>query len=178
MQQQQVQVIVEQVNTEIQEQNRARFEQMRTAFQARGGPGGPGGFPGAPGGGGRTGRNGNEAQTQAKTKAVPAGNEEEPDRPAGPGQDSNGRQRPQFDRDAFATEMQKAGEEQDKVYKAAETRIAKVLTAKQRQNFNKLLGESFDVSKLADIAQFGGRGGRGGQGGGRGGRGGPPTSID
>jgi hypothetical protein len=75
--------------------------------------------------------------------------------------------------------MREMGEEQDLVLKKAEMLIAKSLTAKQKQSFNKLLGEPYDIAKLAASSGFGGRG-RGGRGeGGRGGNRGPrPPAID
>jgi hypothetical protein len=160
IQQQRIQLILEQLQTTLNDLNRARMDQMRNLFRGGGGPGGPGGQagPGAPGG-----RPGGGGQAQAKNDA-----------PAAEDEDQRGRGG-NFDREALATEMRKAGEDQDKAFKAAEAAIGKVLTARQVQNFRKLQGKPYDLSKLTAgpggfMGGFMGMAGRGGPGGPQGGR--------
>lgn len=147
--QQEIALIMEQMNMAIDEIARLQRERMRERFQAFGGPGGRGG-PGGPGG------------AQAGGAGQAPGNRNQPqDDPAPPGRNGDNA-RPPLDRQAMAAEMQKemrqVGEEQDKILKKAEQMIGKSLTAKQKSSFNKMLGEPFDLTKLADLAQFRGPG--------------------
>lgn len=80
-------------------------------------------------------------------------------------------------REEMQKKMEKMKTDGDQLKSSTEQLIAKVLNARQKASFNKMLGEPFDLSKLEmNIGMFGGRGGQGGPGGQggqtRGGRGG------
>jgi hypothetical protein len=170
--QQEIQFIMNQLDMELQQLNQSRMERMAGMF--RGGPGGPGGPEEQLGPGGVGGPGGARGGQQ---RGAFAGR---PDQGRGEGEEGEDGRRGNFDREAFAEEMREMGEEQDRILKKAEALIAKSLTAKQKQTFNKLLGEPYDIAKLAASSGFGGRGRGGrGEGGGRGGNRGPrPPSID
>jgi hypothetical protein len=179
---QQIQAIIDQMGLLLNELTRNQMQQMAGRFGGGRGFGGPGGFAG-PGGGGRggpearPGAGGPAGAIGRDTRGAQAGTrpgaDDEDERPDQAKGEDEGR-RGNFDREAFAEEMRKVGEEQDKIYKSAEAAIAKALTSRQIQAFKKLQGAPYDLSKLtAGGFGRGGPGGRGGFGGpGGGGQGG------
>jgi hypothetical protein len=70
--------------------------------------------------------------------------------------------------------MVQMADEESELLKKAEAAIAKVLTSRQKQNFNKMLGADFDLNKL--VENQGRNRGRGGEG--RQGRGGQEGDED
>lgn len=192
----QVQMIVAQMKEALTQAQTARMESFRSQFRQGGGPGGPGGPGGQGGPGGPGAVNGGPGRTpgqpgtqggNANARTTRTANAQPAQPPQGGGQQGGGPQgdnggrggRGGFDRDAFMTQIQQGVEEQFKVFELAEQKIGKVLTAKQKQSFNKMLGEEFDLTKLIESRpERGGRGGRGGpQGEGQpGGEGGAPAA--
>ena len=152
------------------------FQQVRAMF---GGQGGPGGGSGGQANNRRGGGGGGAAATGTppggSTKGAP--NPANGDPAATPGGNANGGaapggggrgnrpdpNSPEFQ--AALAKMQesrtKMNDEAEKIDKQGEAKIAKVLTAKQRTNFNKMLGADVDLASLAP--QRGGPGGPGGQ---------------
>ncbi len=182
----QIQVIIEQMNTAQRELMASGMQGMRGNRGGQGGPGGQAGPGGAQGGAGnrRQPTTKNDAGDAEATKGETAPPNRRGGAPAGGdaagGDNANGGQRPQRP-DFNSPEMQermkamgdamtKMNEEAEKIDKKVETAIAKVLTKGQKSKFNAMLGEKYDLIKLAQSAG-GGRGGPGGQGGNRGGAG-------
>jgi DNA-binding TFAR19-related protein (PDSD5 family) len=156
---QQVQNIMAEYDLQAVNLMRQNFEAMR----GQGGPGGPGAF-GGPGGaqnpgnirGGVAGPGANRgAVGGAPGGAAAAG---------GGGQDAGDRRAffnsPQFRE--MQERMARMAEEEDQLLKRAEAAIAKALTTRQKQQFNRMLGEPFDLTKLVQGPPQGG--GRRGQG--------------
>lgn len=146
----QVQAIVEQMGTAQRELMMAGMTQARAMF---GGPGGGG--PSGPGG-----RRGADAGAPANGPAAEPGGTNRGGR-RGNGNDggdapNGGRgNRPDFNspemRERMATmgtAMEKLNGDSAKIEKEAESRIAKILTKKQKERFNSLLGEDFELAKL------------------------------
>jgi hypothetical protein len=63
-------------------------------------------------------------------------------------------------------EMQKSQEDSAKIEQLAEQKIGKILTSRQRTNYNKMLGEEYDLETLLTVGR-GGPGGPGARGGDR-----------
>ena len=189
-------------------EGKARSEAF--AGMGRGGPGmgGPGGGPGgnnAPGGnngngnaaapgGGRNRGNRNappaagadpNAQPAAAPAPAPAPNAPPADAaapaPGGGGRGNRPQQTPE-QREAMTALFTKMGETSDKIREDAEAKIGKILSATQRNAFDKMLGVPADLVSLVPengLGGFGGFGrGPGGPGGrGPGGPGGPPPGV-
>ncbi len=166
VQYQQIQAIIEQMNTQQRELMTQQFQNMRGNFPRPGGQGGPGQGGAAPGQG-RQPANGGIAGNNNPQQGGPQQGGPQQGGPRGGG-------RPDFNSPEFQAmrdRMAEMGVQQDKLLKAAESAIARVLLPKQKSSFNKMLGASFDLSVLLEPTnnpRFGGPQNRGprGQGGG------------
>ena len=155
----------------MDQMTQAEREMMQEQFaQFRGGNGNPpNGQPGdaAPG---NPQDNGNARPPARGTQ--PAGGGRPPQDGANP-DDNQRRQRFDPNSPEFA-EMRGRIEEgmsrQEELRKKAEAAVAKILSKSQKSTFNKMLGDDYDLAKLAEAMPANtNRGGRGGRGGGRGG---------
>lgn len=166
---QRIQQIIAAYDEAMGQQIRNRFEGMRQTF-GQGGPGGfgPGGQQGqGPGGaaaaaGGRRGGGGEEAEVAQNAQG-------RPQQPRRGGDDPEDERTPEQRRQDFMnspqfqqmqTSMQQAAEEQDKLLKQTEAEIGKVLMSAQKRNFNKMLGEPYDLTLLVQNMGPGGPGGQ------------------
>jgi hypothetical protein len=137
-----------------------------------GGPGGGGPGGGGPGGGGPGGNPGGGGPGAAGPGGGPGGGgNANGNNGNGNGNNGNGRRGGGFNREEMAARFQKMSDETGKLQDAADVKIGKVLTAKQKASFYKLCGEEVDFTALVPEGGGFGRGGPGGPGGPGGGRG-------
>jgi Spy/CpxP family protein refolding chaperone len=94
----------------------------------------------------------------------------------GPG---GGGGRPDFNDPSFRAQIEKMQQASETIRNSTVSKVAQVLSRSQKDAFNKLMGKSFDMTKLQQRQGPGrGPGGAGGPGGGRGNRGGTAPGQD
>ena len=155
----QIQEIIDSMDQEMTALAQAGMEQMRTEFMRQNPPGvGNGGAGRARGG----------APVQADPNADPEGDAAAKAQADNAQRGAQNNQRMQ----AMAEQATKMAEQQDQLTGGAEAAVAKILTKRQKTNFNSMLGKEFDLKKLLEENQ----GGRG-PGGGRRGQPGDPAQA-
>jgi len=156
--QQQILMIMEQMKAAQDQLQQTQRDQMMATFRNRGqggpgqggpGQGGPGGFGPGQGGFGRAPGQVQPPGAPGQGRPGQAGPGQGGPGQGGPGQGGPGQGGPGgFDRNQFMSRMQEMTEKQDAIREQAEALIAKQLTSKQKQTYNKMLGEPFDLSLL------------------------------
>jgi len=175
----QVQAIIEgmkQGQDQVDQNRRQFFDSMRQSG-GFGGPGGGGPGGGGPGGGGAPGGGGTPGGGGPGGGGRRGGNNNTNNNPNAPPMTDAEREARRLQ---FQTAMEQMQNDSQSVRDKAVKQVSAVLTKKQKENFNKMLGKPFDLTLLndgrgPDNPYNPNRGGRGRGPGGGGPGGGPPT---